>query len=183
MSRRFPGRRARNAVSIVLVFVLLMAGALAFELQRRYEWAATTLEEITPRYARIAGVQQVEGEISQALQASQETLAQFVHPASEPVERIGTALQERVRALATDHGMAVSNSTVLPLVAGDVVDVLGVTMTVQGTAVQLRDLLLAMQLERPALQLDSVQISMARGRVQSDRFSAQLTISTLRIRS
>ena len=183
MTRNFPGRRARRAVGVLLLALLVAILLVGFELQRRYQWAAETLDMVEPRYARLAGVQQVAGEINGALQASQQTLAQFVYPASEAVERIGTDLQQRVRALATESGMSVPNSSILPLAVGETVDVVAVMLTVQGDANQLQQLLLAMQRETPTLQVDVAQIAMARGRNARDRFTAQLTISAMRMKS
>ena len=182
-AKNFPGKRARMSVFLVLITVILVAGVMAFELHRRYIWASETLERIEPRHARLAGMLRVQNELSEALHSSQVRLAEFVHPATEPVEKIGNELQQRVRTLASEYGLSVQNSGVLPLTSGDALDVVAVIMTVQGNAVQLRDLLLAMQRERPVLQLDSVQISMARGRMAAGAFTAQMTVSTMRIKS
>ena len=182
LDRHFPGRRARRSMSVVLLMVCGTIGVLAFEMQGRAQWAEETLEQITPRYARLAGLQHAESKITQSLHESQEHLAQFLYSPDTPVERIGTELQQRLRALATENGLAVPNSNILPAMSGEFIEIVSVVLTVQGSSEQFSRLLVSLQQERPALQVDEIQLAGGRGKARG-QLSAQITISAMRLKS
>lgn len=178
----FPGRRARIAVAIVMALIVAFASALTVELRTRHTRVAEALEQIAPRYARLAGLLEHRDAIEAAVSASREVIARHAYPADLGVERVGTDVQQRVRQIAEAHGLSVINSRILPVREGTLLDFVPVMITVQGDGAALRGLLLAVPGAPPSVQIEALVVQAARGRAASDMLTAQLTLSVMRVR-
>lgn len=181
MIRNFPGRRARLSF-VMLMFVLVgLAVFLALDLRSRHQWADETLEQIQPRYARLAGLIQSEAKIRSALENTLQSFSAYVYPVETPADRVGTDLQQRARGVAEAAGLSVLNSRILPVRATDGLEIVALVITVQGDAAQLRTMLVALPDEQPTIQIEGANIQAARGRAAQSALTAQLTLSVIRL--
>lgn len=179
--RSFPGRRARLSF-LLLMFVLLgLTVFLALELRSRHQWADETLEQIQPRYARLAGLVQSEAQIRSALETTVQSFSAYVYPVETPADRVGTDLQQRARGVAEAAGLSVLNSRILPVRSADGLEIVTLAITVQGDAGQFRTMLVALPDEQPTIQVEGANIQAARGRGSQGALTAQLTLSVIRL--
>lgn len=181
LSSYFPGRRARLSVALLLLVVFGLTSLLVIELRARHQWADETLEQIQPRYARLAGLVESEAQIRSALEGSLQALGAYVYPVETSADRVGTDLQQRARRVAEASGLSVLNSRVLPTRAGDGLEFVALIMTVQGDAAAFRAMLLALPEEQPTIQIEAATLQAARGRTAPGSLTAQLTLSVIRL--
>lgn len=168
-------------MAVLLLVFLGVAGSLALELRTRHQWADEALEQIQPRYARLAGLVESEAQIHSALQSTLQSLGAYVYPAQTPVDRVGTDLQQRARRVAEEGGLSVLNSRILPARADNGLEIVALVITVQGDAAQLRAMLVALPDEQPTIQIEGATIQAARGRTQQSSLTVQLTLSVIRL--
>lgn len=193
IKQMFPGRRARMVVLLTLAAIGIGLALVANELSYRYQWANDTLAELEPRYARLEGLKHVSSEVDMSLTVVTEYLARRTYPPDMPADRAGTDFQQRMRALAEASGMNVAGSQILPPKVGSGFQAIPISATVEGTIESLRQLLVALPGEVPAVQVDSMVVQPARrviGRpsgaagAQSpgeQRLTAQLNLSVVQL--
>lgn len=97
--------------SSVLVLVLIFGAVIAvlIHTNNRYERVSA---DITPRYARLAGLVQSEAAINQTLAAQKVVLDQVVYDAATGVDRIGADVQQKIRATLGAANVNVTGSQV-----------------------------------------------------------------------
>ncbi|MBN9429529.1 MAG: hypothetical protein J0H09_23795 [Burkholderiales bacterium] len=193
IKQMFPGRRARMAVLLTLAIIGVGVALVLNELNFRYHWANDTLAELAPRYARLEGLKQVGSEVDTNLQTVTEYLARRTYPPDMPVDRAGTDFQQRMRTLAEAAGMNVSGSQILPPKVGSGFQTIPISATFDGTIESLRQLLVTLPGEVPAVQVDSLVIQPARrvvtrpsaataGQAQAEqRLTVQLNLSVVQL--
>ena len=175
-------RRARLALGSSLLVVLALLGLFGNELLFRYDWAHGRLDDIEPRHARLQGLAAAQERIVAARDEAQAVLARHAWPAESSADRIGTDLQQRVRALAEASGMAISNSQILPVRPGNGFELVPVSVSLDGTDEGLRRLLLALPAEKPSIQVESIAMQGGRRRANSPNYLVvQLTVSAMRL--
>lgn len=177
---RFPGSRARRSVLLTSAFLLLVMVFFVGELVWRYGWAYGELEQIEPRHARLAGLLSKTEQLKLAQVAIEADLGARAYPVHVGADRIGTELQQRLRRMAEAVGMSVANSQILPVRQEGPLEDVQVVITLEGSSQSLRNLLVKLESERPALHVAAavLQPSSARG---SGRLLARLTISALHL--
>jgi hypothetical protein len=182
LSTRFPGKRARVVVSLIFLALLLVALVFSIELRSRYEWASDTLEYIEPRYERLLSLKVQAENIRQVLDAQVAHLSQQAYSASIPIDRVATDLQQRARGVAEKTGLSVITTTISPPRELGEVQAVSLAIVVQGTAGQLRDLLLELEQESPDIRVEMIRIQGVRGRSQAAGIlPVQMTLTVLRI--
>ena len=178
----FLSRRARLALGSSLLALLVLLGLIASELLFRYDWAYARLDDIEPRHARLQGLAALQDRIVAARDDAQAVLARHAWPAEASADRIGTDLQQRVRALAEAAGMGISNSQILPVRPGNGFELVPVSVSLDGTDEGLRKLLLALPAEQPSIQIESMAMQGGRRRANSPSYLVvQLTVSAMRL--
>ena len=144
-----------------LAVLLLALAAAALWVAGVHQRAAARLAELEPRHARLAGLLQSGERLTQAQQALQANLAQFVHPPEADAAQLGNTVLQRVRELATTQGLRVTSSqTAAPREDKDQPGFgrIGVSLRVEGDWPQLQGLLRALPAERPAIYSDTMQL-------------------------
>ena len=177
LNRYFPGKRARAVVLVSGLLTATVVALAALELQSRYAWAHSLLDEIGPRHARMAGLGLDYERLEAARQQAVGSLAAHAYPAELAADRVGTDLQQRVRQLVDAQGLNVLQSQILPPREGVVVEQVPLQVTVEGGAESLRNLLLAFSSARPSIQVDAIVVQPSSRRAGDGGMRVQLELS------
>lgn len=164
-----------------VVVIVAFAGLLIAERGRE---AGEVQEAVAPRYARLAGLRESAAAVEQAAAAATAALDRFAYPVTMSGDRIGTDLQQRLRAAAEAAGVGVINSQIgTGKRQADLEDV-PVSMTLEAEIGQLRQMLLAVQTQSgqaPAIFIDNLGIQRQRSRAgDGGRLTVQARFSVLR---
>ncbi len=130
-----------------------------------HQAASSRLAEIEPRYARVAGLLQNSERLTQADQAVKSNLAEFAYPAEGEAGQVGNQALQRVRDIATTHGLRVASSQVAASREDKGFDRLGLSMRVEGDWAQLQGMLIDLARLRPVVYSESIQIGAQGGPV------------------
>lgn len=173
--------RARLSVGSTLACVLLLAGLVLACIVDETMRADDTLENIAPRHARLAGLRESADVIGQSAAVADTALAHYAHPATAGTDRIGTDLQQRLRAAAEAAGVGVVGSQIVSGKADNGLEDIPVSMTLEADLGQLQQMLQAVGELTPAVYVDSINIQRARGRnADPQRLTTQVRFSVLR---
>lgn len=146
--------------------------------------AEAALEAIAPRYARLAGMRESAAAVARAAAQAEAALAHFAYPPAMGSDRIGTDLQQRLRAAAEAAGVGVVNSQIVAGKTGAGLEEVPVSMTLEAEPGQLQQMLQALQApaeQAPAIFVDGVTIQRPRGRAgETARLTVQGRFSALR---
>lgn len=129
----------------------------------KYRQAADRLDEIGPRYARLAGLLQNSERVREAEGTMKANLAEFVYPSEEDASQIGNAALQRVRDLATARGLRVASSQTAAPREEKGFDRIGLNLRVEGDWSQLVALLRELPRQRPLIHCATLQIGAERG--------------------
>jgi len=163
-----------------LLAVLLIAG-ISF-VAAKHHWAASTMEQLEPRYARLAGLR-AGGERLQATEKElSANLSRLAYgPEGDPAQAGNEALQ-RLRTAIASHGLQVSSSQVLPAREDGGFLRIGLNLRVEGDLAVLRDLLRDMAAQQtPVIFSESVQLASQPSRTQQQSVTAQLNLFVLKV--
>lgn len=191
MNRRavssFSGRDGRVVVGFSLVVLVVLLSLFASLLHQRMTWAQETLASIEPRYARLLGLGTVGARVLMGVDEISVDLARYAYPADADPQRIGTDLQQRVRALAEEAGASVVGSQILPVRTHGGFAQIPLRVTVNGDLEGIRELLLGFERETPVVLVDSLQINAAPRRARrgeppaAERLVGQIDLSVLHL--
>lgn len=152
------------AAAAVLLLGLSWASWTVFA---KYRQAADWLAETEPRHARMAGLLHSQPALAQANEQLQANLRAYVYPAEEePSHTANTALQ-RVRELATRHGLRVSSSQTSAPRDEDGFDRIGLNLRIEGAWPALVALLGDLVKLQPGIYYSTIQLG-TQGRTQAD---------------
>lgn len=179
--RRFPGRRARRSVLVVVACSLGLLLWAGHELNLRHDWAVQVLAETAPRHARLDGLLRERERIQEALVQSRNTLIAYAYPAGMAADRVATDLLQRVSAVADAAGASVINSRILPVSEMEHFNTIAVNVTVVADAAGLRDLLGLLAGEEPRILLVAPRLEAARRPGTAD-VTAHLNLSSIHLR-
>lgn len=182
----FPGARARAAVAVSGVLVVLGLAVIADQMQYRYEWARDAIDQVERRYARLLGIRDAAPALEAKLVEARGILARYAHADESSADRVGAELQQRVRALAAQANVAVVGSQILPVRPSDGFEFVPMTLTLESDVVSLRDFLVAAAAEEPILRIDQLIITKVRQRrdpTAGDRLRVQVNLGVIRLRS
>jgi len=140
-----------------LLLLALLAWAALFTLSVHGS-AASRLAEVEPRHARIAGLLQNNEQIAQSDQALKANLTEYVYPSEEDPGQIGNLALQKVRDIASGHGLRVASSQVAVPRENKGFDRIGLSLRVEGDWPQLQSLLRDLARQRPVIYSDTVQI-------------------------
>lgn len=132
----------------VLLALLLAAGGFAASV---YGQATRQLADIEPRHARLAGLLQNKELLTQAESALDANSSQFIGAASEDPIQLGNTALQRVRDLATGHGLRVTSSQAAAPRDENGLDRIDLTLRVEGQWPQLVALMSDLMRAQPTI--------------------------------
>lgn len=176
--------RARLSIAAALLCLLLPVGLVLVHLLDLATQADETLEAVCPRHARLAGLRDAATPVTEAAAAAEARLQRYAYPASSNADRLGTDLQQRLRAAAEAAGVAVVGSQIVAGKPQDGLDEIPVSMTLEAELGPLQQMLQALAEQAPAVYADSINIQAQRRRgATENRLNVQVRFSVLRRQS
>lgn len=176
-------RRAVMSVALTAAVLGLCAIPVVAEYLARYRWATDTLETVDQRYARLLGLREAGAKIGEALAASKEVLHRQAYDEGMASDRVGAEMQQRVRCIAESAGLSVAGSQILKARPGDGFEIVPMSATLEGEFAGLRDFLVKLANESPAIVAESIAVTSARtGRNSPDgRVRVQIGLGAVRV--
>jgi general secretion pathway protein M len=177
-------RRALVSVVVTLAVVLVVAVIAGRYVVMKYFWAAETLEQLEPRYARLLGLRDTGGRLEENLKQSRLTLARLGYPADRDTAQVGNDLQQVARRALQAAGLTVASSQVLEPRAEAGFERILVSLQAEGPLSGVQVALAALQTELPRIAFENVLLQSA-GRTADDGtpiVTCRLTIAVLRLK-
>jgi general secretion pathway protein M len=171
------------AVGLVLVGVLI-AGLVAMVWQK-HTWAQSQLDQVTPRYARLVGLDANRARLDQGLASAQASIVRHVYAGTQDASRTGNDAQQRARDVFAKAGLDVVSTQVLPAKQEERFDRIPLVVRVEGELVPLQSAMTVLPTLSPTLFVEGMSIQTV-GAVNSEtpqRLSAQFNLFVLRQRS
>lgn len=178
-------RRALVAVAATLAVVLLPVLLAGQYVVRKHGWAAETLEQIEPRYARLLGLRDTGSQLEDALKQSRAALSRLGYAADRDTAQVGNDLQQVARRALQAAGLSVGSSQVLSPRSEAGFERISVSVQAEGALSGVQVALAGLQTEIPRILLDNVALQ-ATGRTADDGtpiVSCRLTVAVLRLQS
>lgn len=177
--------RARLSVGATVLAVLLISCVALGYIANKAIWAKATLAEIEPRYARLLGIRAAAETIRHSRSAAETELARYAYPASTGLDRIGTDLQQRLRSIAEQAGIAVSGSQIVAGKTDRGIEEVVVSLNIEIDPAQLNAMLKGVESQTPAIYVDSLVMNparLARGAAGAgQRVNVQARFSALKV--
>ncbi|MFA5627718.1 MAG: type II secretion system protein GspM [Thiohalomonadaceae bacterium] len=171
------------SVASTLLVLLLLLLLILIPLWTAKANKSAQISQMTPRIARLAGIEQTQVQIQQAAAAVRSELTQLSYPANQQTAQVGTAMQQTIRRIMSSAGLNIVNSQVMAPRIHPQFEEISVTITAQGTMDSLQNALIALQHETPSLFAGTILIQptgrAARGQQKSSQLiNAQISFST-----
>ncbi|XVJ68800.1 MAG: general secretion pathway protein GspM [Rhizobacter sp.] len=109
--------RSPSGKGLLFVLCVVVASVLAYAVYlvaQKHLWAQTLLSEISPRHARLSGLQAAKPDLEAAIARAQHLHSQLVYPSTQDTNQTGNAAQQRIRDILSASGLQVLSSQVLP---------------------------------------------------------------------
>lgn len=165
-----------TAAGLVLLLVLVFG-----YLVHKANWADDALGAGEPRFARLLGLREAAEAVRQSRAAADQRMVRYAYPAATGADRVGTDLQQRLRAAAESAGAAVSGSQIVAGKVDNGFEDVPVSVTLEVNHEQLRAMLQDLADETPVIYVDSLTLQPQRGRgVPGERLVVQARFSVLR---
>ncbi|NMG70947.1 type II secretion system protein GspM [Parazoarcus communis] len=176
--------RASLSVGVVVLMVVAVLGVAVAYLANKALWAEDTFETLTPRIARLEGMREAAGAVRQARLDADAALGRLAYPGNATADRIGTDLQQRIRAAAEAAGVSVSGSQIIGPRTDAGLEYIPVAFSFEATHAQLSAMLTAVAAQSPVVHVDSLILQPQRTRVgQGARLNVQVRFTALRVAS
>ncbi len=176
----------RRTVFWQLLLVLLLAAPLVLAagyVLDKHRWAQDRLAELEPRHARLQGLVAEQPRIEAQLAQLQAWLAGRVHGAEVPAAQVGSQAQQQIRDLLGKPGLTVASLQLLPARTVDGLELLPVSVRVEGTLETLSQALASVLAVQPQLLIESANLQTV-GAVRPGTapvVQAQITFLALRV--
>jgi general secretion pathway protein M len=177
-----PSSRDWAWVAGSVAFVLLPLVLGAIYVWQKHQWGQSELERITPRYARLLGIEKNAARLDERLGQVKEQLSRYVYPAEGDATQAGNDAQQRVRSVLSSAGLTVVSSQVLPSKSEQSFDRIGLSVRVDGELIHLQSALAVIPSLTPIILIDSINVQVV-GAQRADRpqnLAVQLNLSVLR---
>ncbi|MBH1966421.1 MAG: general secretion pathway protein GspM [Comamonadaceae bacterium] len=165
-----------------LLAALLIAGV--GYVAAKHHQAATVIEQLEPRYARLAGLREDGDRLRTTERALSANLARLAYgPEGDPAQAGNSALQQ-LRTAMTARGLQVASSQVLAAREdGDFLRI-GLNLRVEGDLPALRDLLrdMAAMSDGPIIFSENTQLTQQPAQGRPNNIIAQLNLFVLKVR-
>lgn len=163
--------------------LLLLAGWAGGTLLLKHQQAATRLAEIEPRHARLSGLMGSQDLLAGAAAQLQANLADYVYPADQDPSHTANQALQRVRELATRHGLRVASSQTAAPRDEDGFDRIGLNLRIEGGWPAITALLADLAAQRPAIFYTALQLGQQQGgRAEDGSSFVQLDLYVLKER-
>jgi len=151
--------RARfSLVSTTATLLLIIIGS-AWLGAERMSLYNDTLDNLTPRYARLLGIQAEGSRLGTAAHSASTQLARLSYPASTPSDRAGADIQQKIRAIADAAGLRITSSQLGTVETAELFDAISLNIRIEGTLHDLEALVRGVQSLEPNVHLRSLSIS------------------------
>jgi len=178
---RLPRSRAGLTVGLSVVVVLVPFLFIVGILAQQWFSARDALTVGEPRLARLLGLREAGGDVRRAREAAESALAGAVYPADAAADRIGTELQQRLRALGDAAGVSISGSQVIDGREEDGFQQIVVAMSFEATHEQLQHFLQSLSVQSPAVFVESLVVMPTHSRAGPEkRLMVQARLCALR---
>ncbi|MDR2030939.1 MAG: type II secretion system protein M [Azoarcus sp.] len=179
-SLRIFRSRAHLAVGLTLLVVLVPLLFAAGYLIHKAIQVNRILAADEPRLARLLGLRDAAALIREGRATVDSALSALTYPAAPPSDRVGTELQQRLRAAADSAGIAISGSQVIDGKEENGLVQIVVAMSFDASHEQLQQLLQALALQTPAVYVDSLVLMPVRSRTPNGRLIVQARFCVLK---
>lgn len=147
---------------LILVLPLLLLLGMGILVYGKHQWAQEQLTAVEPRYARMLGMRQQQGEIEQALQRLQALRGQYIYPGTEASAQAGAAAQQKMRSIMDAAGLSVTSSQVQVRPAEEdksPYERIIISVTAEGEMANVHTALQGLYDIRPAVRVDELTLS------------------------
>ncbi|HRD32760.1 MAG TPA: type II secretion system protein GspM [Rhodocyclaceae bacterium] len=166
-------------LSVLLLAVVLAAGFLV----SRSQWASDMLASIEPRHARLQGLKAQDVALQAAFDAAAAQIGVLTYGGDQSTERVGTDLQQKIRAVAASAGFSVVGSQIMPARLLDGFEEVPVSITLEGALEHLGPLLDELAVARPLVKVVSLNLVPMRGRGVTAQRNLRLDLSVASVRA
>lgn len=158
--RRLSKEQLLQLVTGLIVLAALVV--LTTNVIQRHLFAQNMLDEITPRYERLLGIEASANDMQGLTQRSNSLLTAYAYPASREASQIGTDIQQKLRTAFAGQNMSIQSSQVLPEEEDGALMAVPVELRIEGNLLGLRNAFAALSTQRPLIQLRSITIQKGR---------------------
>ena len=166
---------------LALLLPLLGGGFYAYSVHQR---AQSRLTDSEPRFARLAGLLERQGDMRVLTTQGKEQLTRHAYPATQDITQAGNDAQQRIRGLFADSKLDIISIQVLPSKEEGQFDRISIDLRVEGDLTGLQNALSLLSAQTPSVLMGSMAIQTI-GAVKpasSQRLGAQFSFSVLRVR-
>ena len=180
-----------QVLTVLAILIPLIGGGMyAFSVHQR---AQNRLNEIEPRFARLAGLLQRQGDMAALAKQANAKLSQRAYPVTQDVSKAGNDAQQRIKTLFSESRLDIISIQVLPLKAESRADTkedanfdrISIDLRVEGELSGIQNALSVLSAQVPLVLLDSMSIQTI-GAVRPasvQRLGGQFKFSVLRVRA
>lgn len=180
-----------QVLTVLAILIPLIGGGMyAFSVHQR---AQNRLNEIEPRFARLAGLLQRQGDMAALAKQANAKLSQRAYPVTQDVSKAGNDAQQRIKTLFSESRLDIISIQVLPLKAESRADTkedanfdrISIDLRVEGELSGIQNALSLLSAQVPLVLLDSMSIQTI-GAVRPasvQRLGGQFKFSVLRVRA
>lgn len=153
--------RAVISVAVTLGLILGLLAAAGWYVLSWHDAAEARIEEIEPRHARLLGLKNADAPLRKAVLDAYGQLRHWSYAPDQDVVKAGNDVQQRARRAAEAGGMSIVSSQVLPPRTEGKLELVTVTLTLEGTLTALQSTIVAMEKDSPVLFVESLSMRMA----------------------
>lgn len=175
MVSRGNGLSREALLLLVTALLALLALALAAGyVAQKHAWARQTLEDVEPRYERLAGVLRAQDQLQRSHAAALTLLEAYAYPASREAGQVATDAQQRLNSAFRDASLNLLSSQILPAREDGSLQLIPISVRAEGDLDALRKALVALAEHQPLIRLESIVVQ--RGRKGNQETAVRLNI-------
>jgi len=180
-------RQGAILIGSILICLLPFAVAGAY-IYHKHQWAQARLDELEPRYARLAGLEAQQADVRLALERANAMRVQYIYPATADANQTGNMAQQRVRDILSAAGLQVVSSQVLPAKEEKGFDRIPLSVRAEGEWLAVQSALAVLGSQTPIILMGELEIQLPGGLSNvintkvAPRLAATFNLSVLRER-
>lgn len=172
-----------TVIVLLLPFILL-----GWYVADKHLWAQARLEELTPRHARLLGLEVQRADIAAVLVQAEAARSQYTYPAAQDANQAGNAAQQRIRDIFSSSGLQVISSQVLPPKDEKNLDRIPITVRAEGEMLAVQSALAVLSSQVPVIVINELDVQLHGGLSNTNpkvtpRLATSFSLSVLRERS
>jgi len=170
------------AVSVTLAVLCIPLVFAGIYLAKKHNWAQEQLDSLTPRYARLLGLEASSADLGKIEAEADKLIKQYVYPATQDVAQAGNDAQQRIRTIFTGAGLELVSSQVLPPKTEKFYDRIALTVRLEGGLPALQSALVVLAEKKPTIIVEGFTVQTI-GAVKAEtaqRLGIQFNFSVLR---